>query len=155
MQPEDGCSTLSKSDMLKYRSGTGLLLYLVKHLRPDIANAVRELSKVMDKATAGHMKELLRCIKYVLARETKSFAISLTGPTGLRSLGFATWIMLEILNPDKASRAILFMSMDALLPGDQGNRRSQASAHVKGKVQSNAYPGHHYHASQSFQGVEY
>ena len=41
VRPEDGSITLSKSDMLKYRSGTGLLLYLVKHSRPDIANAVR------------------------------------------------------------------------------------------------------------------
>ena len=28
-----------------------MLLYLVKHSRPDIANAVRELSKVADGAT--------------------------------------------------------------------------------------------------------
>ena len=48
---KDATDVLSKTDMLKYRSGTGSLLYLVKHSRIDIANAVRELSKVMDKAT--------------------------------------------------------------------------------------------------------
>ena len=32
----------------RYRSGVGMILYLVKHTRPDIANAVRELSKALD-----------------------------------------------------------------------------------------------------------
>jgi hypothetical protein len=42
---------LSRIDAHKqkiYRSEVGMLLYLVKHLRPDIANAVRELSKALD-----------------------------------------------------------------------------------------------------------
>ena len=43
-----------------------MLLYLVKHSRPDIANAVRELSKVMDDPTIYAMKELNRIIKFVL-----------------------------------------------------------------------------------------
>ena len=42
----------------RYRSGVGMLLYLVKHSRPDIANSVRELSKVMDNPTIYSMKEL-------------------------------------------------------------------------------------------------
>jgi len=32
-----------------------MLLYLVKHLRPDLSNRTRELSKVMDKATEQHI----------------------------------------------------------------------------------------------------
>ena len=47
-------------------SGVGLLLYLVKSSRPDISNAVRELSKVMDRATPAHVKKLKRIIKSVL-----------------------------------------------------------------------------------------
>ena len=35
----------------RYRTGVGMLLYLVKHSRPDIANCVRELSKVLDGPT--------------------------------------------------------------------------------------------------------
>jgi hypothetical protein len=35
-----------------------MLLYLVKHLRPDIANVIRELSKMMDGATPAAFKEL-------------------------------------------------------------------------------------------------
>lgn len=37
----------------------------MKHTRPDLANVVRELSKVMDGANEGHMKALLRVIKFV------------------------------------------------------------------------------------------
>jgi len=54
-----------------YRSGVGMLLYLTKHSRPDISNAVRELSKVMDGATEAHMKMMLRCIKYILDTREK------------------------------------------------------------------------------------
>ena len=64
--------------MLKYRSGTGSLLYLVKHSRIDIANAVRELSKVMDRAAPNHMKELLRCIRYVLLTKGRKLKFKLS-----------------------------------------------------------------------------
>ena len=54
----------------KYRSGVGMLLYLIKYSRPDIANSVRELSKVNDKATESYWKSLIRIMKYVV--ETKN-----------------------------------------------------------------------------------
>jgi hypothetical protein len=72
MRPVEGDSLLSTSEQQLYRSGVGTLLYLVKHSRPDIANAVRELSKVMDGATAGHFKMLLRAIKYVVLTKNKN-----------------------------------------------------------------------------------
>jgi hypothetical protein len=54
----------------KFRSGVGMLLYLVKHLRFDIANSVRKkLSTVADGATIAHWKLLLRCIKYIITTE--------------------------------------------------------------------------------------
>jgi hypothetical protein len=49
--------------------GVGMLLYLVKHSRPDNSNSVRELPKVADGATEGHFKALLRTNKYVLGTE--------------------------------------------------------------------------------------
>ena len=52
-----------------------MLLYLVKHSRPDIANPVRELSKVLDGATSAAFKEMLRIIKYVL--DTKTLGLKL------------------------------------------------------------------------------
>jgi hypothetical protein len=44
----------------------GMLLYLIKYSRPDIANVVRELSKCMDEANLAAYKEMLRVIKFVL-----------------------------------------------------------------------------------------
>jgi len=48
-----------------------MLLYLVKYSRPDIANSVRELSKVMDGAAVHHYKNLLRVIKFVISTKNK------------------------------------------------------------------------------------
>jgi hypothetical protein len=47
----------------------GMLLYLVKHSRPDISNSVRELSKVADGANEAQFKALLRTVKYVIDTE--------------------------------------------------------------------------------------
>ena len=66
LRPVDESEKTEPDDQKVFRSGVGMLLYLVKHSRPDIANAVRELSKSMDGATASGMKELKRVIKYVL-----------------------------------------------------------------------------------------
>ena len=58
-----------------YRSGVGMLLYLVKHSRPDIANAVRELSKALDGTSAASYKELMRVLKYVI--DTKRLSLKM------------------------------------------------------------------------------
>mmetsp|Transcript_11623 Transcript_11623/g.16576 ORF Transcript_11623/g.16576 Transcript_11623/m.16576 type:complete len:154 (-) Transcript_11623:47-508(-) len=55
-----------------------MLLHLVKHSRPDIANSVRELSKVIDRPTIGGMKEMMRVIKHVLDTENKGLSIKPT-----------------------------------------------------------------------------
>ena len=66
MRPTDEEEKLDYELQTKYRSGVGSLLYLLKHSRPDLSNSVRELSKVMDGATKGHMKLLRRVIKFVI-----------------------------------------------------------------------------------------
>ena len=73
---------LPKEKQSLYRSGVGMLLYLVKYSRPDIANAVRELSKVLDGSTEASFKEMLRVIKYVL--DTKEMGLRIE-PKLLRS----------------------------------------------------------------------
>ena len=65
-RPDNEETLIEKAEQSLFRSGVGLLLYLVKFSRPDLSNAVRELSKVMDGATPAHMKKLMRAIKYVL-----------------------------------------------------------------------------------------
>jgi hypothetical protein len=68
-RPDKEDILITVEQQTKFRSGVGMLLYLVKHSRFDIANSVRELSKVADGATIAHWKLLLRCIKYVITTE--------------------------------------------------------------------------------------
>ena len=69
---KDDNDKLDVDDHKNFRSGVGMLLYLVKNSRPDIANAVRELTKVMDKPNKDHEKALYRAIRYVLDTKYKS-----------------------------------------------------------------------------------
>ena len=48
-----------------------MLLYLVKRSRLDIANALRELTKVLDSATPIALKEMKRVIKLYLIQKKK------------------------------------------------------------------------------------
>ena len=59
-----------------YRTGVGMLLYLVKLSRPDISNAVRELTKVLDGATEAHYKAMLRVMKYIMETESHGLTLS-------------------------------------------------------------------------------
>jgi hypothetical protein len=75
MRPQEGDPRISIEDQSIYRSGVGMLLYLIKHSRPDLSNAVRELTKVLDGATPAHWKAMLRVIKYVF--DTRHYALRL------------------------------------------------------------------------------
>ena len=56
-----------------------MLPYLVKHLRPDLANATGELSKVNDGANPAAYKELPHVVKYILDMEMVGFKIEPMG----------------------------------------------------------------------------
>jgi hypothetical protein len=43
----------------RYCTGVGMLLFLIKHSRPDMANAVRELSKCLDGPNEAAYKDML------------------------------------------------------------------------------------------------
>ena len=43
-----------------------MLLYLVKHLRPDIMNTVQQLSKALNKPNKAVFKEMLHVVKFVI-----------------------------------------------------------------------------------------
>ena len=76
MRPiKDQETTLYMEQQNQYRSGVGMLMNLVKHSRPDIANATRELTKVLDGATDAHWKAMMQLIKFVL--DTKTYALRL------------------------------------------------------------------------------
>ena len=75
MRVKEGEGVLSPEKQTLYRCGVGILLYLVKHTRPDLANATRELSKAMDVANYLHWRELLRVIVYALKRQEKGIVL--------------------------------------------------------------------------------
>ena len=60
-----GSNALSKSKLTTYRSGIGVLLYLVKLTRPDMASLVQELSKFMDKARHDYLCAMYWALAYV------------------------------------------------------------------------------------------
>ncbi|KAG7357827.1 reverse transcriptase RNA-dependent DNA polymerase [Nitzschia inconspicua] len=64
IRPTEDDPLLSPEDQKDYRSAVGMLLYLVKHSRPDLRDAVRELSKVMSGASNDHVKLLHQVIKF-------------------------------------------------------------------------------------------
>jgi hypothetical protein len=50
----------------RFISGLGILLYLIKHSRADIANVHRELAKCIDGETLAVFKEILIVIRFVV-----------------------------------------------------------------------------------------
>jgi Reverse transcriptase (RNA-dependent DNA polymerase) len=75
VKSNDIVETIEKDKQSRYRSGVGMLLYLIKYSRQDIANIVHELSKCMDEANLAAYKEMLRVIKFVL--DTKEYCLKL------------------------------------------------------------------------------
>ena len=86
---------ISEEEQAIYRSGTGMLLYLIKHSRPDIGNPTRELSKAMDGASKAHLKEMLRVIKFVL--DTEGYGLKFK-PNALQD----KWILSALCDSDFA-----------------------------------------------------
>ena len=64
---------ISAEDQREYWLGIGMLLFLVTHSRPEIANMSRELSKANDGANPVAFKKLLHVIKQVL--DTTNFGL--------------------------------------------------------------------------------
>ena len=99
MRPMEGDDLLSQNEQGRYRSGVGMLLYLVKFSQPDIANSVRELSKVMDGATKGHWMCLLQVIKFVLDTPGKCLQMHLSN---IDASGGVKWEMKAFCDSDFA-----------------------------------------------------
>jgi len=78
-KPRDKEATIEPSLQELYRSGVGMLLFLVKHTRPEISNVVRELSKLVSGASKYAYKEFMRTTKFVL--DTKDYGLKLNVDT--------------------------------------------------------------------------
>ena len=106
IRPSKPDEQISQEDQVIYCAGVGMLLYLIKYSRPDIANVVRELSKCMDKATPAAFKEMKRVMRFVA--DTKEY--------GLR------------IEPDEPSKDKFHWNMvaytDSDWAGDKEDRRS-------------------------------
>eukprot|EP00934_Nitzschia_sp_Nitz4_P002484 Nitzschia sp. Nitz4//scaffold209_size42451//3247//4052//NITZ4_007353-RA/size42451-processed-gene-0.53-mRNA-1//1//CDS//3329541685//2474//frame0 len=75
VRPKEPNECISPKLQKEYRSGTGMLLYLLKHSRPDLANPVRELTKGKKEATMASYKEMLRIIRHVLDTKEKGLRV--------------------------------------------------------------------------------
>jgi hypothetical protein len=56
---------LNEKEHKRYRTGVGKLANLAKLTRPDVNNAVRDLSRHSHAPTHGHWKQMGHCIRYV------------------------------------------------------------------------------------------
>jgi Reverse transcriptase (RNA-dependent DNA polymerase) len=75
VRPSENVDKIDPDLQARYRSGVGMLLFLIKYLRPDLANIVRELSKCMDAASHAAYKEMLRVMKFVV--DTKQYCLKM------------------------------------------------------------------------------
>jgi hypothetical protein len=76
MRPSDNSmDCLDNEEQMLYRSAVGSLLFLVKHSSPDLANSIREFSKVMDHVEKSQWKELLRMVKYLSLSRSKELCL--------------------------------------------------------------------------------
>jgi hypothetical protein len=75
VRPMDKTKKIDSNQQSKYRSGMGMLLYLIDYSRHDLSNVVIELIKCMDGANLAVYKKMLRVVKFVL--DTKDYCLKL------------------------------------------------------------------------------
>ncbi|KAL7474764.1 hypothetical protein ACHAW6_000717 [Cyclotella cf. meneghiniana] len=75
----ENSTKLNTEQHSRYRTGVGKLLYLTKHSRPDIANAVRDLARHCHDPTEAHWDSMCECIRYVRATPTRGLVLKPTG----------------------------------------------------------------------------
>lgn len=74
VRPKEGDYALDEDMQKKYRSGIGMVLFLVKHSRPDLVNMIYELVKLM--------KELLQVVKFMLDTQHMGLKLELVIANG-------------------------------------------------------------------------
>jgi hypothetical protein len=70
---------VSPPRMKKFRSGTGKLLHLMKWSRPDIKNAVRELSRFMMRTLGAHEVAMKRAMEFCIGTSERGWLLKPTG----------------------------------------------------------------------------
>ena len=77
---------VNEKEQAFYQSGVGILLYLTKHSRLNITNAVREQFKSMNGASKLQLRELRRVAKFVYNTKHLGLCIVPTISDGIRCL---------------------------------------------------------------------
>ena len=72
---DDDKTILTIKEQKVYRSLTRKLMYLIKHSHPDIANALHEVSKNMDRGNQEHLMELYKAVLFVLGTKNRGLAL--------------------------------------------------------------------------------
>ena len=86
--PKKGEVMMDFDQQRRFQKGIGSLLYLTRNSRPDIMNAVRDLSRVMKSGTPGYFKRLLRVIKYVeLTKKEELLTVHRATQSGISLVG--------------------------------------------------------------------
>jgi hypothetical protein len=75
LQKCDPKDAISEKEQSIYRSGVGKLLHMMKWTRPEILNAVRELSRFMMSAATAHLKEMYRAMKYCVGTPNRGLLL--------------------------------------------------------------------------------
>jgi hypothetical protein len=73
-KPEEGV-VLPVEEQKTYRSGVGKLLHVMRWSRPDVLNAVRELSRFMMVAAPQQMKAMYRVMSYCVATPKRALVL--------------------------------------------------------------------------------
>jgi hypothetical protein len=75
LQPCEKENQVTISDQRLFRKGVGKLLHMMRWSRPDILNAVRELSRFMSGPSIAHMKAMYRTMKYCVETPNRGLVL--------------------------------------------------------------------------------
>ena len=68
-------NALSPENQKTYKSGVGKLLHMMKWTRPEILNAVRDLSRHMQNAVPAHLNAMYRVMKYCIGTPNRGLEL--------------------------------------------------------------------------------
>ena len=69
---------MNKMEQIKYQPGVGKLLHMMRWTRPDILNAVQDLSRYMSGAVKAHMVAMKRVMKYCVNTPKRGLLLKLS-----------------------------------------------------------------------------
>ncbi len=74
--------------MSKYRSGTGKLFHLTKWSRPDMKDALRELTRFIMRTLGAHKVALKRAMEYCVSTPERGWLLKPSGTWNGRDKGY-------------------------------------------------------------------